>query len=133
MNIDDVVVPTQSWNPASDAPDEIISSIDLSAIDKESKKITATSSIMGKGAPSRARQIVAGGDILVSTVRPNLNGVAIVPNELDGATASTGYCVLRANTKKADRRFLFWLVTSAPFIKDMVKNCLLYTSDAADE
>ena len=39
-------------------------------------------------------------DILVSTVRPNLNGVAVVDKNLDGATASTGFCVLRSDKSK---------------------------------
>jgi type I restriction enzyme, S subunit len=73
-----------------------------------------------KEAPSRARQLVAKNDILVSTVRPNLNGVAQVPTDLDGATASTGFCVLRPRSTLLDGRFLFQWVKSPVFIADMV-------------
>src|SRR3989344_8747637 len=51
---------------------------------------------LGKEAPSRAKQLVKDKDILISTVRPNLNAVAIVPKELDNQICSTGYCIIRA-------------------------------------
>ena len=47
-------------------------------------------------APSRARQRLSTGDVLVSMTRPNLNAVAIVPAKLDGAIGSTGFHVLRS-------------------------------------
>ena len=46
-------------------------------------------------APSRARQETAENDVLVSTVRPNLNTVAVVTNEYAGAIASTGFSPAR--------------------------------------
>ncbi|HHQ4765686.1 TPA: restriction endonuclease subunit S, partial [Aeromonas veronii] len=71
-------------------------------------------------APSRARQLVKENDLLIATVRPNLNGVALVTADFDGATASTGYCVLRANKNKLDERYLFYWVQSVHFIRDMI-------------
>lgn len=47
-----------------------------------------------KDAPSRARRIVQDGDILLATVRPNLQGFARVRKVNDGAIASTGFAVL---------------------------------------
>ena len=61
------------------------------------------------------------GDILVSTVRPNLNGVARVPDHLNGATASTGFCVLRPQATKLDASYLFHWVQSAEFVGDMMR------------
>lgn len=58
--------------------------------------------------------------MLVSTVRPNLNAVAVVPAQLDGATASTGFTVLRPG-EELDGRFLFHWVQSPAFIGDMVR------------
>jgi len=72
-------------------------------------------------APSRARQLVETGDVLVSTVRPNLNAVALIGGDFDGATASTGFCVLRPNLKQIDSAYLFNWVKSQNFINDMVK------------
>ena len=61
------------------------------------------------------------GDILVSTVRPNLNAVAIVPEELDGATASTGFSVLRTENDRLSSEYLFHWVRSRDFIDAMMQ------------
>ena len=110
-----------SWNPVRDAPGDELAYIDLSAVDNATKVVTGFQSILGREAPSRARQRVKGGDILVSTVRPNLNGVARVPDDLDEATASTGFCVLRPMSAKLDTSYLFHWVQSSDFIDDMVR------------
>ncbi len=75
----------------------------------------------GSEAPSRARQLIAAGDVLVSTVRPNLNAVAQVPSEYDGATASTGFCVLRPRPDILDAAYLFHWVRSPRFVSEMVR------------
>lgn len=95
--------------------------IDLSAIDARSKTINEPKQIDADDAPSRARQRVSATDVLVSTVRPNLNGVAQVPVELDGAVASTGFTVLRANPELLDHRYLFHWVCGEQFISEMVR------------
>lgn len=117
----DLVDPADTWNPAKAASDEVFDYIDLSAVDQEAKLVRGAQKLVGAEAPSRARQLVAKGDVLVSTVRPNLNGVAKVPEELDGATASTGFCVLRARSAVLDGGYLFNWVKSPVFIGDMVR------------
>ena len=47
--------------------------IDISSVDNQRKEITQIQSMAFEDAPSRAKQLVYAGDILVSTVRPNLN------------------------------------------------------------
>jgi type I restriction enzyme S subunit len=108
---------------ASKQPDEDFLYIDLSSIEKEEKQIIAEAvqQLTWTDAPSRARQIVHAGDILVSTVRPNLNGVAQVDTEYDGAIASTGYCVLRVKPDLLDSRYLFHWVCSPGFVEEMVR------------
>ena len=118
--VGEVVERVRTWNPSKSPADEVFEYIDLSAIDQDTKSITGAREISCGEAPSRARQIVAIGDILVSTVRPNLNGVACVPEPLDGSTASTGFCVLRANKAVADESYLFQWVKSPSFIADMI-------------
>jgi type I restriction enzyme S subunit len=118
--IGEVVERAQTWNPSRFPVDEVFQYIDLSAVDQEAKAITGAREVPCGEAPSRARQLVESGDILVSTVRPNLNGVACVPGQLDGATASTGFCVLRASKTKASSAYLFHWVKSPMFIADMV-------------
>jgi type I restriction enzyme, S subunit len=117
----DVVASVASWTPERDDPDGSFTYVDLSAIDQDSKAITGARVIPCEEAPSRARQIVKSGDILVSTVRPNLNAVARVPAELDGATASTGFCVLRPRAEMLDDGYLFQWVRSPQFVGEMVR------------
>jgi type I restriction enzyme S subunit len=109
-----------TWNPLRESADDVFRYIDLSSVDQDTKSISDAREVACGEAPSRARQLVTAGDVLVSTVRPNLNGVARVPSELDGATASTGFCVLRPEPKKIDGSYLFQWVKSSAFIGDMV-------------
>ena len=51
-----------------------------------------------KSAPDRARRIVKQGDILLSTVRPNLQGFGYVDFNGDDYVCSTGFAVLRPKT-----------------------------------
>lgn len=118
-SIGELTTAVATWNP-SRAPKGVFEYIDLSAVDNVQKVITGTTSTSCAAAPSRARQLVAAGDVLVSTVRPNLNAVAVVPQELDGATASTGFTVLRPGPA-LDSRFLFHWVRSPLFVQDMVR------------
>lgn len=112
-----------TWNPAQSSASDAFRYIDLSSVDKDKKIISIENvpTINPDEAPSRARQLVKAKDVLVATVRPNLNGVAIVPDELDGATASTGYCVLRPGNSSLDSRYLYNWVKTNSFVEDMIK------------
>ncbi|MBK1623499.1 restriction endonuclease subunit S [Afifella marina] len=118
--IGEVVELVRKWNP-SRVPDDRFAYIDLSSVDQEAKEITGAVNHLGASAPSRARQLIAAGDILVSTVRPNLNAVALVPDKHDGSTASTGFCVLRPARTKIDANYLFHWVRSPRFVDCMVR------------
>jgi type I restriction enzyme, S subunit len=91
--------------------------VDISAVDNQLKEITAARIIPTAKAPSRARQRIHQGDVLVSTTRPNLNAVALVPTNLDGAIASTGFTVLRPVL--LDSRWLFSVVQCEDFVTEM--------------
>lgn len=119
--IGDVVERVSSWTPERDDPDGVFTYIDLGAVDQDTKRVTVPRELACNEAPSRARQLVRAGDVLVSTVRPNLNGVAPVPIGLDGATASTGFCVLRPRPARLDSRYLFHWVKSPRFVSEMVR------------
>src|SRR5436309_15877220 len=90
----ELVLPTEQRDPR-DKPTERFSYVDIAGVDNEAKKITATKTIVGADAPSRARKVIRRGDVIVSTVRPNLNAVALVPDVLDNQICSTGFSVLR--------------------------------------
>lgn len=71
-------------------------------------------------APGRARRIVRKGDVLVSTVRPNLRAFAQVSGEFDGEVASTGFAVVRAKEGRIADGFAWVLISSDRFVNDMV-------------
>jgi len=91
--------------------------VDISSIDRETKRIIEPKVLPVAKAPSRAKQILKAGDVVVSMTRPNLNAVALVPPDLDGAIGSTGFHVLRA--KDTAPGFLFYAVQTTGFIDAM--------------
>lgn len=121
VSIGEFVERVQTWNPQKEGGSSLFQYIDIGAVSQTEKAITEVQTVGASEAPSRARQIVRAGDILVSTVRPNLNAVAVVPDDLDGATASTGFTVLRPNVRKLSGNFLFHWVRSPAFITQMIK------------
>lgn len=112
-----------TWNPTTSDQSAPFFYVDLSSVDKDRKEIdnNLVNKVLPSQAPSRARQLIKKQDVLVATVRPNLNGVAIVPNEYDGATASTGYCVLRSKENELDSRYLFYWVQTTAFVSKMME------------
>lgn len=113
--------PVQSIEPQPDSTSETFRYIDLSSVDQELKAIVSDRQVPAVEAPSRARQLVKTGDILVSTVRPNLNAVAVVPDRLHRAIASTGFCVLRPDSALLDNSYLFHWVRTQSFVGEMVR------------
>lgn len=117
----ELVAPVASWTPERDDPDGAFTYVDLGAVDQDAKVITGARELACSDAPSRARQLIRRDDVLVSTVRPNLNAVARVPQELNGATASTGFCVLRPLPEKLHSGYLLHWVRSPRFVSEMVR------------
>lgn len=91
--------------------------VDIGSIDRDTKRITNPKSLARVKAPSRAKQVLKSGDVLVSMTRPNLNAVALVPPDLDGAVGSTGFHVLRA--RGTEPRYLYYAVQGRSFIDAM--------------
>ena len=71
-------------------------------------------------APGRARRIVRKDDVLISTVRPYLKGFSMVPQYLDGAVASTGFCVLRAKRKQILPGLIWAVVGTDQFVDNLM-------------
>lgn len=92
--------------------------IDISSVDNKSFSIETITEYCFKDAPSRAQQCVISGDILVSTVRPNLKNIAVVESTDKNLVASSGFCVLRA--VKCPKEFLFGIISSDDFTNAMV-------------
>ncbi len=120
VQVGHLVESVQKWNPRRDGGGTF-TYVDLSSVDQVDKAVTQSTTVATSEAPSRARQLIAAGDVLVSTVRPNLNTVAYVGPNLDGATASTGFCVLRPRPDELDGRYLFHWVQTDQFIGYLVQ------------
>ena len=108
-----------TWNPHNSDVKEF-TYVDLSAVDQAKKEIIKEQKVNAHEAPSRARQIIEENDVLVSTVRPNLNGVCKVSSRFHLATASTGFCVLRSKDNILNHNYLFNWVKNINFVNDMV-------------
>ena len=94
--------------------------IDISSIDNERKSIVSTQKLNFSEAPSRAKQLVLPGDILISNVRPNLNAVAmIISDKSNTLVASTGYTVIRCNNN-AFNRYVFFFCQYSGFVDLLV-------------
>ena len=98
--------------------DAEIKYIDISSINNRRNTMTGFTKYKMSNAPSRARQHVQFGDIIISTVRPNLKNVAMVSMDSDNLVASSGFCVLRP--KKCTSEFLMAIVCSDRFTDAMV-------------
>jgi len=119
VRLDDVCIrKTGTINPNREIPDALFTYIDIGSIDNVKKRIAEPKKLLGKDAPSRARQRVCAGDIIVSTTRPNLNSVALVSVELDNQICSTGFCVLRPG-RELDSAYLFGYVRTPEFINNL--------------
>ena len=92
----EVAVPTQniSWK---ESEEKSFSYIDLSSVDRESKKIKEVTEITSRNAPSRAQRIVKTDDIIFGTTRPTLRRYAKITEEFDNQICSTGFYVFRGN------------------------------------
>jgi len=106
-------------NPA-DEPDIAFRYIDIGSVNNRTRRIEWPKLVKGSEASVRARQVVHTGDVLVSTVRPNLNNVALVSHEQEGAICSTGFCVLRSGPELVSG-YLFAFVQSRRFVGSLVQ------------
>lgn len=95
-----------------------INYIDISSIDDGSKSFSNSTEYLFQNAPFRAQQCVMYGDILYSTVRPNLQNFGIITAQNKNLVASSGFCVLRP--KAGLRNFIMVVISSDSFTAKMV-------------
>jgi type I restriction enzyme M protein len=81
--------------------------LDISSVDNKTG-LTAPTVVAASDAPSRASYLVQPGDVLVSTVRPDRNVVALVTGTAGlPMVASNGFCVLRPKTIEPEVLFAY--------------------------
>ncbi|WP_295386274.1 restriction endonuclease subunit S [uncultured Thiodictyon sp.] len=113
----DVFGKTETVNPVQ-APEAEFQYIDVSSISNKTFRVEQVQQLRGKDAPSRARRLVRANDVLFATIRPTLQRIAIIPEELDGVVCSTGYFILRPKSE-IDHRFLFYFLFTEGFMGQM--------------
>ena len=86
-------------------PDYKFNYITLEQVD--SGKLLGCSEEVFRTAPSRAQRILQNGDVLMSTVRPNLMAHLFFQEQVPNAVCSTGFAVLRAKSDLSVPYFLF--------------------------
>jgi len=109
-NIDDLAVLDQDSLGAETKKDFSFYYIDISAVSEGKLSLPSIKTIF-REAPSRARKIVRRGDVLMSTVRPNLKAFAYFDHTNDDCVASTGFAVLTARDQ-VDPRFILYSILS---------------------
>jgi type I restriction enzyme S subunit len=96
-------------------PDKDFTYIDVTSIDKDVGCIVGAKVIPASEAPSRARKLVAKGDVLYSCVRPYLLNIAIVETDLvPSPIASTAFAVLDGLGLVLSK--FLWIALRSPFV-----------------
>lgn len=105
--LSEITKPQEFTNPEK-TPNDDYQYVDISAIDSENFAVDLNRirQFKGKDAPSRARKKIETGDVLFSTVRPNLRRIAKVDFPTYNSLASTGFAVLRPDISKINPDYM---------------------------
>ena len=94
--------------------------IEIGEIDISLAEIRTISEVKVEDAPSRARMIVRGGDILISTTRPNRGAIVEIENGEKIFIASTGFAIIRRIvTEDINQKFLLYILRQSISLKQM--------------
>ncbi len=96
------------WSPEQETA-ETFRYIEISGVDIQTGNVTAVETLVSE-APSRARMLVKGGDILVSLTRPHRGAIAQADESFDGCVASTGFSVVREISDKRIPKDYLWCI-----------------------
>ena len=106
--------------PATVYSGDTIFYADISSVNNGDGRFLGYNEIRSSQAPSRARRGIRSGDVLLSTVRPNLRAFTILKDVPERALASTGFAVLRAKHDVAEPGFVLATVCSKDAVGQMV-------------
>ena len=106
--------------PATVYSGQTIFYADISSVNNGDGRFLGYNEIRSSQAPSRARRGIRSGDVLLSTVRPNLRAFTILKDVPERALASTGFAVLRAKHDVAEPGFVLATVCSEDAVGQMV-------------
>ena len=97
--------------PESTSPQLAFKYVDIASVSTGRIALPSETTAFAE-APSRARMKLRSGDVLMSTVRPNLKAFAQCRFDDDNVVASTGFAVIRAK-ENADSYFLLCSILSS--------------------
>lgn len=92
--------------------------VDISSINTETGDYEFDT-LYGHEAPTRARKKPKKGDLIVSTVRPNRNAVAVIEKKPDNLVVSTGFAVVTPTAIKPS--VLFAILKTEPIYAQIVR------------
>ena len=110
----------ETVNPVLAYPNESIFYIDISSVENETGRFLGYSEVVSSQAPSRARRGLRSGDVLLSTVRPNLKAFALLEKVRTREIAFTGFAVLRADRTQVEPAFILASLFSDYAVEQMV-------------
>ncbi|QEI43184.1 hypothetical protein BMF77_03800 [Dolichospermum sp. UHCC 0315A] len=108
-----------SWNP-KDEEKLTFRYIEISNVKPQTGEAIWTETLT-KEAPSRARMLVHGDDIIVSLTRPHHGSIAHLSEEFDGCIASTGFAIIRSVSKLVNREYLWCILRSQLSLQQMLQ------------
>ena len=111
---------SETINPEAAYPGQKIDYIDISSVENGTGRFMGYTEVASADAPSRARRAVRPGDVLLSTVRPNLKAFTLLREVRARAVASTGFAVLRSRVELLDPVFLLTCVFADGAVEQMV-------------
>jgi restriction endonuclease S subunit len=100
--------------------ERLIKYVDLSTVTFDNGIDSEIDPIPFNEAPGRARRIVRENDVIVATVRPYLKGFAFVNKDFNEQIASTGFCVIRADSQLILPELVWALVGSDDFVDFLI-------------
>lgn len=107
-------------SPAKAFPEATFRYFDISAVENHTGRVLVPSELPVNDAPSRARRGVKEGDLLISTVRPNLRAFALLENIPERSVASTGFAVVRAKSDRAVPRYILEQIRSDLCVNQLI-------------
>lgn len=94
--------------------------VDISSLDNTTKEIHYDNIVKGAEAPSRARRAFKTGDILLSTVRPNLRAFGFVERrDTSDCVASTGFAVITCG-ESVNGKYLYYMLLQDALVNQMI-------------
>ena len=100
--------------PESTDPDFELAYIDIGNVDSQGR-IHDIVTHRFEAAPSRARRVVRGGDVVISTVRTYLQAIAPIEAPRENLIVSTGFAVVRPS-ERLDHRYCKYALRASRFL-----------------